>query len=119
MIEIARARVSADEPGHLCRVQAETRAFCRRAGFNEAGVFQAVIAVSELAFRLLGETARSVELELSAFRRSGGLELRAETAPAPGCAPVRVSLPFPFAAGAAPQTRAPGRGPRARTARPA
>lgn len=111
MIELARARVSAEKPGELCRVQAETRAFCRRAGFNEAGVFQAVIAVSELAFRLLSETAQAVSLELSAYRHAGGLELRAESGPA------RVSLPFPLAAGAAPAARAPARAPRARTAR--
>lgn len=114
MIEIARARVSADDPGELCRVQSETRAFCRGAGFNEAGVFQAVIAVSELVFRLLDGTAETVELELSAYRHAGGLELRAETGPSVGGAPVRVSLPFPLAAGAAP---APARAPRARTAR--
>lgn len=75
MIELARARVSAEKPEEPCRVQAETRAFCRRAGFTEAGVFQAVIAVSE-----------------------------------------RVSLPFPLAE-AGPAGRAPGRAPRARTAR--
>lgn len=116
MIEIARALVSAEDAGQMCRVQSETRALCRRAGFDEAGVFQAVIAVSELAFRLLSETAGAVSLELSAFRHAGGLELRAETGPASGGEPVRVSLPFPFAAGASPP-RAPTRVPRARTAR--
>lgn len=115
MIEIARALVSADEPGELCRVQSDTRAFCRGAGFSEAGVFQAVIAVSELAFRLLSETAGAVSLELSAYRHAGGLELRAESGPASGGDPVRISLPFPFAGGAL--RRAPASAPRARTAR--
>ncbi len=107
MIEIARARLSVAEPGQLGRVQRETRAFCRRAGFSESGVFQAVIAVSELAFRLLGESEPRVDLELSAYRHRDGLELRAESGAA------RVSLPFPRAAA---EARAPAHAPRARPA---
>lgn len=91
---MARARVCVDEPTHLCGVQKTTRALCRSAGFNESAVFQAVIAVTELAYRLFLERSRRVELKLSALRHRNGLELRAENVDPAGREPVRVSFPY-------------------------
>lgn len=95
-IDGAWVRVAA--PLNLCRVQRTTRAFCRSAGFNESAVFQAVIAVTELAYRLYLERARRVDIKLSALRHKDGLELRAENIDPAGRRTVRVSLPFPHAA---------------------
>lgn len=91
---IARAWVCVAEPTHLCGVQKTTRELCRSAGFNESAVFQAVIAVTELAYRLYLERARRVELKLSALRHRNGLELRAENVDPGGRPPVRVSFPY-------------------------
>ena len=66
---VARARICVAEPAQLCGVQKTTRELCRSAGFSEGAVFQAVIAVTELAYRLHLESARRVELRLSALRR--------------------------------------------------
>jgi hypothetical protein len=84
---------------HLCQVQAMTRELCRSIGLGEPVVFQAVIAVTELAHRLFIERSLSGDIELSAVRRKSGLglEIRAEGAGAPGVPPVRVSLTFPLA----------------------
>ena len=68
------------EPYHLCGVQMVTRELCRAIGFGEAGVFQAVIAVSELAHRHLIETARPGKVELSVIRMREGLGLEARVA---------------------------------------
>ncbi|MDD5305508.1 MAG: hypothetical protein PHS14_20600, partial [Elusimicrobia bacterium] len=80
---IAKARIRVCAPPHLCRAQRTTRALCRSAGFSESAVFQAVIAVTDLAYRLYLERKRNVELTLSALRHEGGRELRAEDS-APG-----------------------------------
>lgn len=90
---VARARVCVAEPAQLCGVQKTTRELCRSAGFSEGAVFQAVIAVTELAYRLHLESARRVELKLSALRRKNGLELRAENVDPGGLASVRVRFP--------------------------
>lgn len=89
----AWARVCVAEPAHLCGVQKTTRELCRSAGFNESSVFQAVIAVTELAYRLHLESARRVELKLCALRRKNRLELRAENVDPGGRASVRVRFP--------------------------
>ena len=91
---VARARICVAEPAQLCGVQKTTRELCRSAGFSEGAVFQAVIAVTELAYRLHLESARRVELRLSALRRKNGLELRAENVGPGGRAPIRVSFPY-------------------------
>jgi hypothetical protein len=64
----------------LCRLQAETREMGRSIGLSEASVFEAVIAVSELAHRLYSECPRGVDVELAAVRLKGGLglDVRAE-----------------------------------------
>lgn len=73
---IAGATVCVAEPPDLCRVQRATRALCRSVGFDESDVYQAVIDVTERAYRLHLERARRVDIELSAHRRRDGLELR-------------------------------------------
>ncbi len=75
-------RISISEPAHLCRVQTATRGFCRSIGMDESAVFEAVIAVTELAHRLFIERSRSGDLELVAVpdKRGLGLEIRAENA---------------------------------------
>lgn len=88
-----RAEVRVAEPSHLCGVQRATRELCRAAGFDEPAVFQAVIAVTDFAYRLLLERARRVDLKLSALRHKRGLELRAEDADPASRALVRVSFP--------------------------
>lgn len=102
---IAKAWVSVEEPPHLCGVQRTTRVLCRSAGFHESAVFQAVIAVTELAYRLYLERARRVDIKLSALRHEDGLELRAENFEPSGRSPVRVSFPFPKAVSSAPGPR--------------
>lgn len=94
---VAGAWVRVAEPLHLCRVQRTTRALCRSAGFNESAVFQAVIAVTELAYRLYLERSRRVDIKLSALRHKDGLELRAENVDPAGRRTLRISLPFPHA----------------------
>lgn len=89
----ARATVTVAEPPHLCRVQSTTRALCRSIGFNESAVYQAMIAVTELAHRLFHERSRRVDIELSALRHKNGLELVAENVAPEGRAQVRVSFP--------------------------
>lgn len=85
-------RVCVDDPSHLCGVQRTTRALCRSAGFDESAVFQAVIAVTEFAYRLLLERSERVELRLSALRERRSRVLLAEHAGA-GRELVRVSFP--------------------------
>ena len=92
---IAKAWVSVARPPHLQRVQQTTRALCRSVGLNESAVYQTVIDVTELAYRLYLEEPRRVDIKLSALRHKDGLELRAENAGAKGRGPVRVSFPFP------------------------
>ena len=67
---VAKAWVRVAEPAHLCGVQKTTRQLCRSAGFDESAVFQSVIAVTDLAYRLYLERARSVDLKLSALDRN-------------------------------------------------
>ena len=95
-----RAAIDVAAPGHLCQVQATTRELCRSIDVDESSVFQAVIAVSELAHRLFIERARCGNVELSAVRGKDGLRLDvcARLAGAPEDAEVRVSLKFPLAA---------------------
>ena len=88
-----KAEVCVAEPSHLCGVQRTTRELCRAAGFDEAAVFQAVIAVTEFAYRLFLERSRRVDLKLSALRHKRGLELRAEDVDPAARALVRVSFP--------------------------
>ena len=99
---VADAAVSVAEPGHLCQVQATTRALCRSVDLDESSVFHAVIAVSELAHRLFIERARCGNIELAAIRRHRRLRLEicAKRAGAQDSAAVRVSLEFPLASGA-------------------
>lgn len=92
---VTAARVVIDEPLHLCRVQTVTRSLCRSAGFNEADVFQAVIAVTELAYALHLERSRRVDLKLSVLRRKNGLELRAEDGNCAIRVPVQVGIACP------------------------
>lgn len=87
------AWVCVAEASHLCGVQRTTRELCRSAGFDESAVFQAVIAVTEFAYRLFIERSRRVELKLCAVRGPRGLELRAEDADAGRRELVRVSFP--------------------------
>lgn len=70
------------DPAHLCRVQTTTRGFCRALGLDESAVFDAVIAVTELAHRQFIERQLSGSIELSAIRHTGafGLEVKAEHA---------------------------------------
>ena len=96
----ARATVAVAMPGHLCRVQAATRELCRSVDLDESSVFQAVIAVSELAHRFFVEGAQCGDVELFAVRRKNGLSLgiRAQSTGATGFAMVRASLKFPLTA---------------------
>ena len=95
---IAQAWVSVAQPPHLCRVQEMTRALCRSVGLNESAVYQTVIDVTELAYRLYLEQPRPVDIKLSALRHKDGLELRAENLGSKGRRRVRVSFPFPHPA---------------------
>lgn len=88
------ALIRVADPSQLCGVQRATRALCRSAGFDEPAVFQAVIAVTEFAYRLLLERSRRVDLRLSALRHKRSLELKAEDADPGSRALVRVSFPF-------------------------
>lgn len=86
----------ADGP-HLCRLQAATREMGRAIGLSEARVFEAVIAVTELAHRLFIERRESGDVELAAVRlRDGvGLDVRAEAgAPDGARPPVSARLTF-------------------------
>lgn len=75
------------EPAHLCSAQWATREICRTLGFDEAGVYSAVIAVTELAHRELLEASRPGKLRLAAIRVRGRLALEAEVEreAAPAC----------------------------------
>jgi hypothetical protein len=80
----------------LSRLQGITRAYCRNVGLDEPSVFQAVIAVTELAHRLFTEKDECGSVELSAIRRGDGmaLDIRAENDAFRGRLPVRESLEF-------------------------
>jgi hypothetical protein len=80
--EALSVSVAVDEPAHLGRVQTTTRGFCRSIGLDESAVFEAVIAVTELAHRRFVERSRRGLVELSAVRlgRRVGLEARADDA---------------------------------------
>jgi hypothetical protein len=88
---------------YLSRLQGITRGYCRTAGLDESSVFEAVIAVTELAHRLFTEPELAGSVELSAVRRSRGiaLEILAVNAGHEDRPSVRASLDFPPAAGAA------------------
>lgn len=91
-LKISGTKVSIAEPSHLCGVQRTTRALCRAAGFDESAVFQAVIAVTDFAYRLFLERSERVDLRLSAQRGPRRDELLAQDAGA-GQELVRVSFP--------------------------
>ena len=65
------------EPAHLCSAQWATREICRALGFNESGVYHAVIAVTEFAHKELID-AGSGKLHLTAIRVRGRLALEAK-----------------------------------------
>lgn len=92
------AVVRVAEAPHLCRLQAATREICRAGGQGEAAVFEAVIAVTELAHRLFIEASRAgdVSLEVLRFKHGSALEIRAEDegAAASRRPPVSVCLNF-------------------------
>lgn len=77
--------IHVSEAHHLCGVQMVTRELCRSLGFTEAAVFQAVIAVSELAHRSFVEPSRSGRIELAVvpMGERRGLEVRTAQAGAP------------------------------------
>jgi hypothetical protein len=85
---------------HLCRVQSTTRELCRAIGQNESTVFQAVIAMTELAYHLFVESSHSGVLEVSAVKRKNGLglEVRAENGESRGLPPHRMRLSYRLAA---------------------
>ena len=77
----ASARIHVSKPSDLCQVQTATRGFCRSIGLDESAVFDAVIAVTELAHRLFIERARYGDIELSAVPgKRLALEVRAANA---------------------------------------
>ncbi len=74
--------ITVADPSHLCRVQTTTRGFCRSLGLDESSVYEAVIAVTELAHRLFIERSRRGSVDLSAVPLAGrlGLEVRVDDA---------------------------------------
>jgi hypothetical protein len=102
------AVVRVAEAANLCRLQAATREMGRSAGLSEARVFEAVIAVTELAHRLFIEASACGDVELAAVRFRGGmgLDVRAASALEGGPRPsVSARLSFPPAAGGASRAR--------------
>lgn len=82
--------------GDLCAVQAAARRLGRAVRFSEAAVFETVIAVTELAHRLLVETPRAGEVELAVVRMKAGRGLEARVVLAGGGEPTTAaSLFFP------------------------
>jgi hypothetical protein len=83
--------------GDLCAVQAAARRLGRSIDLGEGAVFEAVIAVTELAHRLLVETPRRGEVELSVVRLKAGLglEARVVTAGGSGAPTTAASLVIP------------------------
>lgn len=69
--------VPVSQGGDLCSVQAAARRLGRSIRLSEGAVFEAVIALTELAHRLLVETPRSGEVELSVVRVGAGRGLEA------------------------------------------
>lgn len=94
----ADATIRIAVPRHLCTLQTETRNLCRAVGLDEPGVFQAVIAVTELAHRLFVECPRAGDVALYAVRRGIRLSLSVVAAGVDGrgAPPVRVRLLFPL-----------------------
>jgi len=86
--------IRVSQPVHLCRLQAATREFCRTVGLGEPHVFDAVIAVTELAHDRFIARGRRGRVELSAVRGPGGitLEFEARDDGAADDAPTRVRL---------------------------
>lgn len=83
--------------GDLRAVQAAARRLGRSIELGESAVFEAVIAVSELAHRLLVETPRTGEVELSVVRLKAGrgLEARVVLAGGAGSPTTAASLVIP------------------------
>jgi hypothetical protein len=71
------ATILVSEPVHLCSAQWATREICRTLGFDEAGVYQAVITVTEFAHKEFIDAGRSGKLHLAAVRSRGKLALEA------------------------------------------
>jgi hypothetical protein len=71
------ATILVSEAAHLCSAQWATREMCRTLGFDEAGVYQAVITVTEFAHKEFIDAGRSGKLHLAAVRSRGKLALEA------------------------------------------
>lgn len=80
----SRATIVISDAAHLCSAQWATREICRALGFDEAGVYHAVIAVTEFAHKELLDMGRPGKLHLAALGRRGrrALEARTELEPA-------------------------------------
>jgi hypothetical protein len=83
-----RATIVVSDLSHLCSAQWASREICRALGFDEAGVYGAVIAVTEFAHKELIDPARRGKLHLAAIEKNGrlALEARTELEPAAECA---------------------------------
>jgi hypothetical protein len=75
------ATIVISDLSHLCSVQWAAREICRALGFDEAGVYRAVIEVTEFAHKQLLDPARGGKLHLSAIRKNGRPALEARTEP--------------------------------------
>lgn len=71
------ATILISDPAHLCSAQWTTREICRTLGFDEAGVYRAVITVTEFAHKELLDVGRRGKLRLSAVPSRGGFALEA------------------------------------------
>lgn len=74
-----RATIVISDLSHLCSAQWASREICRALGFDEAGVYGAVIAVTEFAHKELLARARPGKLHLAAIETNGRLALEART----------------------------------------
>jgi hypothetical protein len=95
---LAVVTIPVSEGTPLSHVQLATRELCRSTGLAEPVVFEAVIAVTELAHRLFVERARNGSLELSAVRRADAVGLEVVlTGAADEVDPTPISLFFALA----------------------
>ena len=74
-----RATILISDLSHLCSAQWASREICRTIGFDEAGVYGAVIAVTEFAHKEFINPVRPGKLHLSAIETNGRLALEART----------------------------------------
>jgi hypothetical protein len=75
------ATIVISDLSHLCSVQWAAREICRSLGFDESGVYRAVIEVTEFAHKQLLDPVRPGKLHLSAISTKGRLALEARTEP--------------------------------------